>query len=90
VYKNYLICYDINDSKRLRKVAKVAYSYALGGQKSALEAPLKEQELKELIIQVKKLINPKQDKINIVEYYGEPLIYGKNDFLKFKEGVIVI
>ena len=38
--RNYLVCYDIADKKRLAKVRKVAYSYALGGQKSAVEAPL--------------------------------------------------
>ena len=38
--ENFLVAYDIFDKKRLPKVKKVVYSYALGGQKSALEAPL--------------------------------------------------
>ena len=35
--ENFLVAYDIFDKKRLPKVKKVVYSYALGGQKSALK-----------------------------------------------------
>ena len=47
--KTYLIAYDIADKKRLARVRKVVYSYALGGQKSVLEAPLNKKLLQELI-----------------------------------------
>jgi len=90
MYKNYLICYDISNKKRLRKVAKVAYSFALGGQKSALEAPLTSKELKTLKEKLNKVINPKQDRINIVAFHGEPLLYGRSDFLNFSNGVIIV
>lgn len=87
--KNYLVCYDIADKKRLAKVRKVAYAYALGGQKSAVEAPLDEKLLKELVAKLQKLIK-ENDKINIIAFEGEPLCFGKADFIKYHEGVIIV
>jgi CRISPR-associated endonuclease Cas2 len=87
--KNYLVCYDIADKKRLAKVRKVAYAYALGGQKSAVEAPLDEKLLKELVGKLQKLIK-ENDKINIIPFEGEPLCFGKADFIQYEEGVIIV
>ncbi len=87
--QNYLICYDIFDKKRLYKVKKIAYSYALGGQKSAVEAPLSNKELKELINKLLDIIK-EEDKINIIPFLGEPLCFGKAEFVKFDKGLIVI
>ncbi len=87
--KQYLIAYDIADPKRLSKIRKIAYSYALGGQKSALEAPLNEKELKTLIGKFLRVIK-KGDKINIVMVGEEPLLFGKADFIKYDKGVILI
>ena len=44
----YLIAYDVTDNKRRYKIRKIAYSYAFGGQKSALEADLNKKEIFEL------------------------------------------
>jgi len=88
--KNYLICYDIADKKRLVKVRKVVYSYALSGQKSALEAPLNKKLLKELIEKLNAIIDKEADKINIIPFSKEPLIFGKGDFLDINNGVLVI
>ena len=55
--QNYLICYDIFDKKRLYKVRKIVYSYALGGQKSALEAPLSKKELKDKWFKILEMID---------------------------------
>lgn len=87
--QNYLICYDIADKKRLAKVRKVAYSYALGGQKSAVEAPLNKKLLKELVVKLQKLIRD-NDKVNIILFAGEPLCFGKADFVEFEDGVIIV
>ena len=87
--KNYLVCYDITNKNRLAKVRKVAYAYALGGQKSAVEAPLDEKLLKELVAKLQKLIK-ENDKINIIAFEGEPLCFGKADFIKFDEGIIIV
>ncbi len=86
---NYIIAYDICDDKRLAKVAKLIYSYALGGQKSALEAPLSKDELKELIDKILS-ITKKEDKINIIPFEGEPALFGKANFLEYHSGVIII
>ena len=88
--KTYLIAYDIADKKRLARVRKVAYSYALGGQKSVLEAPLNKKLLQELIDKLNNIIDPHIDKINIIEYTNEPLCFGKADYIKFENGVIAI
>ena len=87
--QDYLICYDIFDKKRLYKVRKIVYAYALGGQKSALEAPLSKRDLKELITKLLQVIKP-EDKINIIPFYNEPLCFGKGDFIKFEKGLIII
>ncbi len=88
--KYYLVCYDIADDKRRRKVAKLIYAYAIGGQKSVLEVPLNKQEHKELILGLEKLINSTHDRVNVVLFDGEPLLLGKADFLHFENGVIVL
>jgi len=87
--KKYLIAYDIADKKRLAKVRKIAYAYALGGQKSALEAPLDNKTLKELVKRLENLIRD-NDKINIIEFAGEPLCFGKANFIEFDKGVIIL
>ena len=86
---NYIIAYDISDDKRLAKVAKLIYFYALGGQKSALEAPLSKDELHELIDMILS-ITKKEDKINIIPFEGEPTLFGKANFLEYHSGVIIV
>ncbi len=88
--RNYLICYDIADKKRLRKVAKSAYAYALGGQKSSLEAPLEPWELEELKERLSKLIDSKHDRIHIIPFYAEPYCLGRANPLRYDEGVIIL
>ena len=87
--KYYLICYDIFDKKRLARVRKIAYSYALGGQKSALEAPLNNNYLQELVNKLKSEIKP-EDKINIIEISNNPLCFGKANYIEFDKGVIIV
>ena len=87
--QNYLICYDIPDKKRLYKVRKIAYSFALGGQKSALEVPLDGKLLNELVVKLRQVIK-NEDKINIIPYSGEPICFGKADFVKYNKGIIIV
>lgn len=88
--KSYLVAYDISDKKRLARVKKVAYSYALGGQKSVLETPLNRKLLKELIEKLLQIVDQESDRINIIEFSGEPLCFGKANYLKFENGVIIV
>ncbi len=87
---DFIILYDIFDTKRLPKVKKVSYSYALGGQKSALEAPLDKPSLKELVTKLKTLIE-EDDKINIIKILSDPILFGKAKHISYEEnGVIII
>ena len=88
--KQYLICYDIADNNRLNKVRKIVYSYALSGQKSALEAPLNKKMLNELIEKLNRVIDKEVDRINIIPYSNEPLIFGKGKYFNSNTGVIII
>lgn len=45
----YLICYDITDDKKRRKVADILEAYGLRVQKSAFEVDVNEKELDRLI-----------------------------------------
>lgn len=87
--KLYIVAYDIIDPKRLNRVRKLVYSYALGGQKSALEVPLDKRSLKELIRKLKSLIKD-GDKINIIQINEDPLLFGRADFITYDKGVIII
>jgi len=83
----YLVAYDISDEKRLNEVRKIAYSYALSGQKSAVEAPLDDSTLHRLVAQIKAVIDKEIDKVNIIPIKGEPLLFGKAEFISKEKGV---
>ena len=87
--KHYIVAYDILNDKRAAKVRKLVYSYALGGQKSALEVPLKQKELKEFVKQLEPLLSD-EDRVNIVEVEEEPLLFGKADVIGYDKGVIIV
>jgi len=87
--KNFIIAYDIFDKKRLPKVKKIAYSYALGGQKSAVEAPLDATLMKTLVKELIEIIDD-EDKVNIIKV-SEPILLGKAKTITYKNnGVIII
>ncbi len=89
--KNYLVCYDIANPKRLPKISKKAYAYAIGGQKSAIEAPLSKTDALHFIDELKRIIKPKEDKINIIEIEDDPILLGRAFRLLFDEsGSIVL
>ena len=87
--KSFLVAYDILSPKRAVKVRKLVYSYAIGGQKSALELPLKKEELKRFLTQIAPLFE-EEDRLNIIEVEEEVLFFGKADLLVYDEGVIIV
>jgi len=87
--KHYIVAYDILNDKRAVKVRKLVYSYALGGQKSALEVPLKKKELKGFLAELEPLLSD-EDRVNIIEVEEEPMLFGKADVLAFDKGVIIL
>jgi len=60
-----LICYDICDKRRLRKVHRVVRDASIPVQFSVFEAELKERELNKLVAELNKIIEPTEDKIHI-------------------------
>lgn len=87
--RTYIVAYDISSPKRAAKVRKLVYSYAIGGQKSALEVPIDRKELKNLVKQLEPLIS-KEDRVNIIQVDDEALLWGKADMIKYDKGVIII
>jgi CRISPR-associated endonuclease Cas2 len=87
--KHYIVAYDILNDKRAVKVRKLVYSYALGGQKSALEVPLTKKELEEFVTLLEPLLS-NEDRVNIIEVEEEPLLFGKADVLTYDKGVIIL
>lgn len=86
----FLIAYDISNTKRLSKVRKLVYSFSIGGQKSAIETPLRREEIGFLISKINGLIKETEDKVNIVLIEGEPLILGRGNFMKYEKGAIIV
>lgn len=86
---NFLIAYDVFDERRLPKVKKTVYSFSLGGQRSALEAPLSASYLSELISQLQK-ITKDEDKVNIIRFLEKPILLGKAKYTTFEDKGIII
>jgi CRISPR-associated endonuclease Cas2 len=86
--KTFVIAYDIFNLKRLKKVKKIAYSYALGGQKSALEAPLDKTLMNSLLKELEGILED-EDKVNIIKV-SKPIVLGKGVTLEYKNGVIIV
>ncbi|KIM13082.1 MAG: hypothetical protein KU38_02335 [Sulfurovum sp. FS08-3] len=87
--QNFLVAYDIYNPKRLYKVRKLLYSYALSGQKSALEMPLTHILCREMIQQLEPLIE-NEDRVNVIKIVGKPILLGKAETLEYHKGVIIV
>lgn len=86
----FLIAYDIFNEKRLPKVKNVAYSFSLGGQRSALEAPLSNSYLKELSAQLLQVAKD-EDRLNIIRFLDKPILLGKAKHTAFEsKGIIIL
>jgi CRISPR-associated endonuclease Cas2 len=86
----YLVAYDIMDNKRRRRTAKVAYSYAMGGQKSALETILDDGERRELIEALRAKIDEEVDRIHLLRVRPRAILLGRATQLDLREGAILI
>ena len=84
--QNFLIIYDIFDTKRLYRVRKLVTKYSLGGQKSALETPLSKNSIINILETLENIIED-NDRVNIIKIVGEPILLGKAYKLKYN-GVI--
>jgi len=87
---HYVIAYDVVSSKRRRKCAEVAYGYAFGGQKSAVEALLEECELPVVADELLDGIDPKEDRVNVVKVLPKAILFGVAKQLEYDGGAIII
>lgn len=69
----YLAAYDIGNSKRLRKVARVMKSYGIRAQKSVFECSLDDNKIAELKEKIKSLIEKNEDSFRIYPLYNDAL-----------------
>lgn len=87
---HFLIAYDVKNNRRRRRTAKIAYAYALGGQKSALESILDRNEPDYLAEELYTKIKPQEDKVNIIKVMPKAILLGRAKQLDFSEGAIII
>lgn len=65
---NFIVCYDISDKKRLRKIAKFLEKVSIRIQKSIFYYPnATSHEIKTLITNLSKLLNENEDDIRIYQ-----------------------
>jgi len=87
--KKYLIGYDVINHKRRNKVRKLSYSYAFGGQKSAVEAFLDKKDIFEITKRLSLVMDLENDSIHIIGV-KKFLYLGKAKEIKFENGEIII
>lgn len=75
----YLICYDIADPGRLRRVHRCVKAYAIGGQKSFYECWLTPAELRDLRMRLEHEIVPSEDRVHFFQLDPRmtPMFYGQ-------------
>ena len=86
---NFIVAYDILNSKRAYKVRKLIYSYAFGGQKSVLEVLLSKRDVKDILKLLKPILE-KEDRVNIIEVHSNAMLFGKAEILEYNNGVVII
>ena len=62
----YLVAYDVADPARLHRVGRCVNSYRVAGQKSVPEVWLTQPELQQLQKDLLQLLNPNQDRLQLV------------------------
>jgi len=87
---SFLVAYDIVQSKRRVRVAKLVYGYALGGQKSALEVPVTLSEIKKIANELIDEIDSDTDKVNIIKVADEAVLLGTATQIEYEEGMILL
>ena len=67
----YLVCYDIREPKRLRKVHKLIKAYGEGWQYSVFYCVLKPIDRARLENALREIVNLKEDQVLIVDMGGD-------------------
>lgn len=61
----YIIAYDITDDSRLNRVRHFLKGYSTGGQKSVFECFLTPAEVREVMQELRRLIEPTEDRVHL-------------------------
>lgn len=61
----YIIAYDISDEDRLNRVRHYLKGYSTGGQKSVFECFLTPAEVREVMRELRRLIEPAEDRVHL-------------------------
>lgn len=85
----YLIAYDVSDVKRRVKIQKYIYSYAFGGQKSAVETFLDKKEILKIAKKLSVLMDLEKDRIHMVKVKKFIFLRSAKD-INFDKGDIII
>lgn len=67
--RNFLICYDITDPKRWRKVHRILSDQAMAVQYSVFEAELSNTQLQALTQKLQKCLHGEEDKLTIYRLF---------------------
>ena len=87
---HFLVAYDIVKSSKRTRVAKLVYSYALGGQKSALEVPVSNTEAKVLAHEIESRIDSETDRVNLIRVESKAILLGCASQLNYDEEMIIL
>ena len=87
---NFLVAYDIVESKRRVKAAKLVYGYALGGQKSALEVPADSTDIESIVVGLREVIDLETDRVNIIKVDEEAILLGTASQIEYDDGMILL
>lgn len=66
----YLIAYDVCEPKRLTRVRETLKAYSTGGQKSVYECWCTPAELRDVIEELRGLIEPDADRVHVITLDG--------------------
>lgn len=86
-----LIIYDIVSNKRRVAFAKRMSGYGFRVQKSAFEAMISEKLYQQLLDEIPRQINPKEDSVRIYKLigHGQVSLFGVNETIKNEEVIIL-
>lgn len=65
--RTYVVCYDIREAKRLRRVCKIMKGYGERRQFSVFFCVLKEIDLVRMQVALDKVMNMKEDQVMIID-----------------------
>lgn len=87
----YLVCYDIRDTRRLRRVHKFLLGYKVGGQKSFFECWFTPAELRHVRETLNEITNPAEDRVHLF-YLGagqKSAYFGRAHFVPVGQAFII-